>query len=289
MLAGLEVFGLTRMDEILVPPYLGHCVLSAISRIAFPTMSPSERTRAVLVFHQFGFPQQLDKIESVASDKNWIILNDCANTLFTKVNSNYLIDWGDFTVVSFSKLYNCGLGGGLWTKRKELLPILSERSQFDREMAEDLFDLYLRIQDGSFGAKSQIKIEMLYGCLPEVRSIGDMAIKSLPGSLQEIKQDIERRKKIYSTAISVFGENVPICDEDVVPFAIPVAGKPDVLEKVSSIFKKDYGINLPILHFDFERNVLHPDYRKALIIGCHKEWNETIVYQVHDVMSNGNK
>jgi hypothetical protein len=285
MLAGLEAFGITRMDEILVPPYLGHCVLSAVSRTAFPTMTTSKRTKAILVYHQFGFPQKLKEIESIARDNDWLILNDCANTIFTKAaDGGYLVDWGDFTVVSFSKLYNCGLGGGLWTKRNELLPSLSEKSQFDREMAEELFDLYLRIQDGSFGAQKQLKIDMLYGCLPEVRSIAEMAIKSLPGSLQEIKEDIERRKRIYSTAINVFGENVPICDGDVVPFAIPVKGKPDVLEKVSNKFNKDYGINLPILHFDFERNMLHSDYRKALIIGCHKDWNEDIVYQVHDAI-----
>ena len=163
------------------------------------------------------------------------------NTIFTKaVDGSYLVDWGDFTVVSFSKLYNCGLGGGLWTKRHELLPSLLGKSQFDREMAEELFDLYLRIQDGSFGAQKQLKIDMLYGCLPEVRSMADMAIKSLPGSLQEIEEDIERRKRIYSTAINVFGTNVPICDEDVVPFAIPIEGKSDVLNKVSNKFKKDY-------------------------------------------------
>ena len=188
-------------------------------------------------------------------------------------------------MASFSKLYNCGLGGGLWTNREELLPLLSKRIQLDQEIAEELFDFYLRIHDGSFGVKSQLKIDMLYGCLPEVRSISAMAMKGLPESIQEIEEDIKRRKKMYAIAINLFGENVPICDEGVVPFAIPVSGKPDVLGKASDKFKKDYGFNLPILHFDFARNMLHPDYRKALIIGCHKDWNENIVYQVHDVMS----
>jgi hypothetical protein len=280
MLAGLEAFGLTRMDEILVPPYLGHCVLSAISRTTFPTMTPSERTKAILVFHQFGFPQRLGKIESVANDKKWVILNDCANTLFTKVNGNYLINWGDFTVVSFSKLYCCGLGGGLWTKRKDLFPILSERSQFDQKIAEELFDFYLSIQDGSFGTQSQLKIDMLYGCLPEVRSISSLAIKGLPKSLQEIEEDIERRKRIYSTAIDLFGENIPICDEDVVPFAIPISGANEVLSALSQKIQKEFNVYAPLLHFDFARNMLNPDYRLTIVVGCHSQWTEELTKSI---------
>lgn len=127
IVAGLSAFGLGRMDEILVPPYLGQCVLSAISRTAFPTMTPSSCTKAILVFHQFGFPQNLTDIESVARKKGWIILNDCANTIFTKVNGKFLLEWGDFSIISLAKLYPCGLGGGFYSKRSDIYEkVLSE-------------------------------------------------------------------------------------------------------------------------------------------------------------------
>ena len=120
MVAGLSTAGLGRMDEILVPPYIGQCVLSALSRTSFPTMTPSIRTKAILVFHQFGFPQNLADIESEAQCNGWTILNDCANTLFTQVNGRFLIEWGDFSIISLSKLYLCGIGGGFYSNHSDI-------------------------------------------------------------------------------------------------------------------------------------------------------------------------
>ena len=41
MVYSLRAMGLNRMDEILVPPYLSHCVISALSRTSFPSMIPT--------------------------------------------------------------------------------------------------------------------------------------------------------------------------------------------------------------------------------------------------------
>lgn len=284
MVSGLEVFGLGRMDEILVPPYLGHCVLSSISRTSFPTMTPSNRTKAILVYHQFGFPQRLDRIERVAHRNNWIILNDCASSLFTKVNGKFLIDWGDFSIVSFSKIYHCGLGGGLWTDRKDLLAPLSERSQLDKEIAEEAFDFYLEIQRGCFGTKTQIKIQALYGYLPDIKSIAPTAVRALPGSVREIYGDIERRKRIYSAALDMFGNDVPVCEGDVVPFSIPILWEERNFLPVAERIQRRFDVSIPLLHFDFARNMLEPEYKQALIIGCHDEWEEDIVYQIFSLI-----
>ena len=114
---GMQALGFTRRDEILVPPYLGHCVLSALARTSFPTMAPSSATKGILVFHQFGYPQQLDEIQKVAAKNKWFIINDCANTIFSVYKGKRVTDWGDFTMLSFPKLYACLLGGGLiWHK-----------------------------------------------------------------------------------------------------------------------------------------------------------------------------
>jgi len=284
MVAGLSAFGLSRMDEILVPPYLGHCILTAISRTSFPTMTPSKRTRAILVFHQFGFPQKMNEIESTARENDWIILNDCASTLFTKVRGEFLVHWGDFAVVSFSKIYPCGLGGGLWTRQENILPLLLERSQYDRELASETFDFYLKIQKGFYGEKTPIKIQGLYGYIPDIKSLATQAVNALPGTMELIQNDIERRKRIYKNAIELFGERVPqqSDDEDVVPFAIPVCGDEKSLFLLSETIMNRFNAVAPVLHFDYAQNMLNPDYRKALIIGCHGEWREDKVGQIFD-------
>lgn len=276
MLSGITASGLNRMDEILVPPYLGHCVLSAISRTCFPTMTPSDRTKAILVFHQYGFPQKLDVIESMACDRKWIILNDCANTLFTKVEGRYLIDWGDLSVASLSKLYPCGLGGGLWTRSKEMHSLLAQRNETDSALAKKALNFYLDIHGDCSGIKTQIKIDMLFGYLPTIKSMPSKAFQGLPGSLEEITSDITRRKKIYEAACHYLNDRVPLCEEAVVPFAIPISGENEALLGLSQKIKERFKANAPVLHFDFAMNMLAPDYRPALVVGCNRGWTEEI-------------
>jgi hypothetical protein len=250
-------------------------------------MTLSKRTKAILVYHQFGFPQQLDEIESVANKNHWIILNDCANTLFSKVGDKYLIDWGDFTVLSLSKLYGCGLGGALRTKTQELLPILMKRNDFDAKLAEEAFDYYLHIQRGNFGIKTQINIDKLYGYLPTIKSFASQAYSGLPESIEDIKNDFERRKKIYEISAEIFGNNVPQCEDEVIPFAIPITGKSETLSLLSDRIQRNLKVCTPVLHFDFARNMLDPDYRLAIVVGCHSGWTEDIIHEVFDLIKKG--
>ncbi len=288
MVEGLRVFGLERMDEILVPPYLGQCVLSAILRTAFPTMTPSIRTKAILVYHQFGFPQKLEEIEAAARDNGWLILNDCANTIFTKTaDEHYLVDWGDLTIVSFSKLYHCGQGGALWTGKKDLSALFSERSEGDRESAREAFDFYLDILQNAFGQKTQNTIQALYGFLPDIKTLARKAAEALPGTVTEIQKDIERRKNIYSLALDIFGNLVPHCPSEIVPFAIPISGDRERLFMLSAAIMETFKAAAPVLHFDYARNMLAPEYKTALVVGCHDEWEDPLIHDIFDLIKKG--
>jgi hypothetical protein len=121
MAFGLKAMSFSRNREILLPPWIGHCVHSALSRVMVPALAPSERTDAIFVFHQWGYPQNLDIIEEMASKRGWFILNDCCNTLFSRYRDMPLLSWGDMTVTSVSKLFPCNLGGSLISSKEEIL------------------------------------------------------------------------------------------------------------------------------------------------------------------------
>jgi hypothetical protein len=291
MVAGLRACGLDRMDEVLVPPYLGQCLLSALSRTSFPTMTSSDRTKAILVFHQFGFPQDIDEIESRAESNGWIILNDCANTLFTRVQGRILLEWGDFSISSFSKLYACGLGGGLFSKRPDVLAGVSARDEKSPhnhiERTEQAFEKLIKINSGYFGDGSVYEINSLYGYLPDLVSFPQKAFSALPSTLEEISNDLNHRKKIWSIIKEAFPDRVPHCEDDeVVPFAIPVRGDDSELEVISQQIIKELSLDAPVLHFDFARNMLIPDYRPSLVIGCHKDWDEASVQRICFLIKN---
>lgn len=292
MVRGLSAVGLNRMDEILVPPYLGQCVLSALSRTAFPTMTPSSRTKAILVYHQFGFPQDLSYIETVAKNNGWIILNDCANTILTQLNGRFLLEWGDFSIISLSKLYPCGLGGGFYSKKTEIYEkvfIEHEKlysSHVDR--AEKALEKLIQINNGYFGSETIFEVNSLYGYLPDLVALPQKAYSALPTTKEDIEKDITHRKDIWSIIKEILPDRVPACEyKEIIPFAVPVSGNVLELEENSKRIKEELLLDAPVLMFDFARNMLNPDYRKSLVIGCHSDWTEDIVVKICEMIKRG--
>lgn len=292
IVAGLSAFGLSRMDEILVSPYLGQCVLSAISRTAFPTMTPSNRTKAVLVYHQFGYPQDIARIESTAKRKGWIVLNDCANTIFTQVKGRFLAEWGDFTIVSLSKLYPCAMGGGFYSKHPDVYEKVfawhKKLSRVQTDRAEDAIKKLIAINSGAFGTEAIFEINSLYGYLPDLVAFPRKAYSALPSSKLQIEKDITHRRKVWSIIKEMLPDRVPAYkDEEIVPFAVPISGDALELERLSAYIKEKFFMDAPVLHFDFARNMLKPDYRKSLVIGCHEGWSEENVIRICEMIKKG--
>lgn len=285
---GLRAMGVGRVDEILVPPYLSHCVTSALGRTAFPAMTPSERTKAILVLHQFGYPQRIDYIEEVAVANGWFIVNNCAHTVFTRFHDKRVLLWGDFSVLSFPKLYHCNLGGGLIVRHNGIQKwVDGDYARLAREHAKranQAYQVLSRAKQNPLGAEEQFDINAVYGYLPEVVAYPSQALASLPNTAQELRQDSDRRRGLADIVRARFPDRVPDTTGcDVVPFAVPVQGEPVLLERASLKIKKHLGVEAPVLHFDFARNMLEPDYRKALVIGCHSGWQQKCVRQICDI------
>ncbi len=282
---GMQALGFTRRDEILVPSYLGHCVLSALARTSFPTMTPSSATKGILVFHQFGYPQRLDEIQKIAARNKWFIINDCANTMFSSYDGKKVIAWGDFTMLSFAKLYACILGGGLIWHKSAARDIMNENYEMLRASqvarAQSAYEILQKAQENAFGLETEFEIDAVYGYLPRLVAFAPQALAALPASPERIQEDADRRKRLLQIVYSYFPKSVPVHpDSDVVPFAVPISGKEAQLERLSRSIRDKFSVDVPVLHFDFACNMLDPQYRKALVVGCHHQWSQGLVIKI---------
>lgn len=283
---GLRGLGIGRMDEILVPPFLGYCVLSALARSSFASISVSSRTKAILVFHQFGYPQNIEEIRKAALKNKWVIVNNCSNTIFSSYRGELILNWGDFSVLSLSKLFHCILGGGLVSGRPEIRNLLKDNYPYlffkHLNRANMAYDMLSKFKNGLLGPESGFEVDAVFGYLPEVVSIPANTLVTLPGTVEEIRNEIARRKRLLKIVGNKMPGRVPVCrdEEEVVPFSIPVMADPSHLEEISRVIRKELEVEAPILHFDYSRNMLDPDYRRSLIIGCHKDWTEEIVEKI---------
>ena len=286
-----RAMGLDRQAEILVPPWMGHCVLSALSRTAFPALAPSARTRAILVYHQFGFPQNLEVIEKEARKRNWYILNDCANTFLSRSGGRDLATWGDAAVFSFSKLYPCLMGGGAVSRHDHIQAGLAasreERAVEQSHWSAAAFHVLKAYREGTYGhTDTTFLVDAVFGYLPELVPWPEQALALLPESAAAIRDDAERREAILALVRQRFPERTPRCDGSrVVPFGVPVKGAPDQLEAASHAIMKKLNVCAPVMHFDFAMNMLAPDYRKAVVIGCHRGWTLELIERITDLIA----
>jgi len=289
MVKGLEALGFSRMDEILVPPFLCQAVLSALSLASFPTMMPTHRTKGILVLHQFGYPQQLDVIEKQANTNGWKILSDCAHTIFSTYKDRHLSGWGDFSILSLSKIYPCILGGAFVSSKRDIFTRVmknynaigvSHLAQADRA-----YEVLNKANNNLLCEEAEFEVAAVYGYLPKVVAFPSKAIASLPQSREKIEEDIKRRKELLNIVRSYFANRIPRCPEsDIVPYAIPILFDPSKLWSIRSAIKKKIGIDIPVLHFDFARNMLKPNYKKTLIIECRYGMNSSTVIKICELL-----
>lgn len=111
----LRQLGLQRSDIVAVTPFSSHCVLSAVARVATPTVEVWQGAKALLAYEQWGwsFPAEaLLDLERVA--KSVAVVVDSVDTPYTKEGpaSSRLTELSSFRVWSLGKTLG-GLGGGL--------------------------------------------------------------------------------------------------------------------------------------------------------------------------------
>jgi dTDP-4-amino-4,6-dideoxygalactose transaminase len=126
----LEHMGVKAGERILMPAY--HCIVmvEALSHVqAVPSyyrlrddLSPDYddldakvdgTTRALLLPHYFGFPQDMSKARRFCDDRGIKLIEDCAHAFFGARNGQPLGSWGDYAIGSVVKFFPASDGGFL--------------------------------------------------------------------------------------------------------------------------------------------------------------------------------
>jgi hypothetical protein len=280
-------------EEIFIPRYLSQCVTSALGKAILPARRPSEATRAILVYHQYGYPQRLDLIEQEASLNGWTIVNNCVNAMFTRVDNQSLLGWGDYSIFSFPKFYHCTMGGGLCMNKSDLF------SEADQVRYEQQFDDHQNLADRAYDQLTKSKslyveferycsIEAVYGYLPELISMPQKALEQLPSTFADLEKDVLRRRNILEILDSELPGRTPELNpnEWVVPFAIPISGDFEALTCCSNQILDALNVHAPVLNFDYARNMLNPKFEPALILGTHIGWDNTVIKQIIEIVND---
>ena len=133
----LEAMGLGRRDKVLIPAYHSTSMLEPLaltsSAPVFYRIRPDlsvdledaaarvdADTRAMMVVHYFGFPQDMEAIGRFCDGKGLYLLEDCAHSFFGSLNGRPLGSFGDYAIASPRKFFPIPDGGCLISNRHDI-------------------------------------------------------------------------------------------------------------------------------------------------------------------------
>lgn len=143
-------------------------------------------TSAIMPIHAYGYPCDVDKIESIAKKYKLKVIYDAAHAFGIKCKQRSVLDYGDMSVLSFhaTKVFNTFEGGAIICKNKNIKKLIDEFKNF------------------GFSGETSAKQIGFNGKMSEFNA----ALGLL--QLKKIDSDIEKRKIIdgkYRTAL----KNIP--------------------------------------------------------------------------------
>ncbi|MDP3770245.1 MAG: DegT/DnrJ/EryC1/StrS family aminotransferase [bacterium] len=271
----LKQLGLGRTDHVLVPDFLCRSVLYIINLLGFAVQEPNVRTKAVFVFHQWGYPQRMDVIMEEAKKRGWLVVEDCAHTFGSTYRGQVVGSFGDAAIISFAKFFPTYVGGAVISKRKDIIARVRDTRGEPRSLRHRVFDrMSVRAAKLNYlFRKPPFLLTAIYMKSIHFPRIARIARGRFPATLEHLKSDIARRKYIFQMLKKKAGpEYHPVhLDEDcdVIPLCVPIFFPEHKLKAAQEMLNKK-NIVVDILHFDVNRNALNPQYKKCLAFPCHQ-------------------
>ena len=127
----LAEIGLLPDDQVLILTtsgnrYISKCVTSVIEEFCGWSHKRGDRTRALLINHEFGFPyQNLRELQSYGLP----IIEDCCHCFASENEEQSVASVGDHVIYSFPKFFPIQFGGMLASKK----PLSCDNAMGDRE------------------------------------------------------------------------------------------------------------------------------------------------------------
>jgi len=276
-----------KNGSIFIPKWVGSPVYQEIAGSAIPSTSPEIAHDIYLMYHQYGFSQDIQKyISSMRSEKS-IIVEDCAHRIEGPVLNENQTEY-QYSIFSFNKFHFCMLLGGIDTNDLDFHAWLnSVPKKFESSILLNLFkiaDEFLvhskNFDDGDPLLRVRKMTFSIYSSYPKALGI------SVAMHEKNIDRELNRRKGIYSYFAEKFGPAEILPNSWVTtycPYAIPIKGPLEFLREIQSTLQT-IEIRAPINHFDFNLNNLDPAYEKSLILPCHSQLTDVQVEVIRDLI-----
>ena len=273
-----------RVDQILVPHWLGPWVYMSMHEYCFPSTTYNSLVKGMFVYHQWGFPQKMDNIIDFCKENNLFCIEDCAHAFKSSYQGTQVGTFGNAAIFSLAKFFPCVVGGAIYTEDPRIKSFVEDvLIEDDVSLGRKVFNQRIRF-DSNPTDENNKELSMYYAVYHKI-------LKIKPYARDVVKHDIvhdklQRRQINYNHLFKEFNkyefvENLPV--DDVMPWVFPL-----FLESryrnlvVKSLNEND--IESGVYHFDVNRNMLKPDFRKCVPLPCHQGLSEDDIGNIIEIV-----
>ena len=285
----IKHFGLTRTDHILVPDFLCRSALYILNLQGFGVQQVNARTKSIFALHQWGYPQRMDLIMPEAKKRGWSVIEDCVHSFGSTYKGKMIGTFGDAAIVSFPKIFPTYVGGAILSNRNDIIDSIRNTRLEPKTTGHHLFD-HVSVYEAKkkyLDRKPMFLSHAVYIKSIHFPKIAPAALRRFPKTLEDLKSEVARRKHNFQTIKKFAGNQYHSSsldeDSEVIPLCVPIFLPEDKLA-IAQQMLKEKNINAEILHFDVNRNMLDPQYKKCLALPCHQEITDEELSAMCDIM-----
>lgn len=257
-----------KNGEVLAPSWACTSLYNTIQKVCFPTVQDSPSLRGVLVYHQYGFPQRLDRIAQRCRDRGLFLIENNVNCVFSGPSRHGIGEAGLASVFSLPKMFRTVLGGALLSRDAGLTEFCAGYFREDEPWIGRLCRATRRLNE-RFPVRTQRLQEMAY-------ALSDYARNAGPGDVERMRADfaggaVARRKENYARLRREFADVSFFTglEEDAIPYVAPLFGPPEFLAKLAAALTRG-GWESGVYRFDAARDLFAPDFVPCVPLPVHQ-------------------
>jgi hypothetical protein len=276
----LESLGLSRhRDHVLVPRFLGRCILNHVNRHALAVEEPTSRTRMAIVVDQYGLRQDVVALRAEFNAHQWSFIEDSPYG----VGENETLAPGSLArFIGLTKVLPVVQGGLLIANDERIARhVRARRQEVRRPAAWAVWTVMLTFRLRRYSPPHSALAEAAYELYNAIGGGNGTLRRNLRLAFEQIDAHTRQYAERMDAVTSALGEAGILPDLRRLCYVFPFLPG-SIIDEARPVFRR-CRFDDTLYHVDVRRNMLNPQYRQALLVPM----NFRIPRQAFDALLNG--
>lgn len=269
-----------KTDQVLVPHWMGNWVYMTMHKLCFPSTVYNPKVKGVFAYHQWGFPQDMEKILAFCAENNLFCIEDCAHAFKSYYKGKRVGTYGNAAVFSLAKFFPCGVSGAIYTEDPKIKDFAKDvLKEHNPSLARKAFRHRI-VTDSAPSQANQIELGRYYAIYDKMLKCSNYSLAVVRQQLMEgALQKRQDNYKLFLDEFAKYDSVETLANDNNAPWVFPLFLNEKLRSKINAALTIN-NIESGIYHFDINRNMLNPNFKKCIVLPCHQGISENAISHI---------